>query len=64
MSVRSKKKPVCDVSHVCFQDALSAEIKNLGLNYEKETLEKNPGTSSGEKSRASQTLVDGEQFSR
>lgn len=47
-----------------FQDALSAEIKHLGLNYEKETLEKNPGTSSGEKSRAGQTFVDAEQFSR
>lgn len=53
---------MCLISY--FQDALSAEIKNLGLNYEKETLEKNAGTSSGEKSLAGQTFVDVEQFSR
>lgn len=53
---------MCLISYI--QDALSAEMKNLGLNYEKETLEKCTGTSSGEKSRAGQTFVEVEQFSR
>lgn len=64
MSGTSREKRVCDICNTSFQDALSAEIKNLGSNYEKETLERNPGTSSEEKSRAGQTLVDAEQFSR
>ncbi|XP_028278433.1 polycystic kidney disease 2-like 1 protein [Parambassis ranga] len=43
------------------RDALSAELNNLGRNYEKELLEKPPATS---KEPKSQTAVDREQFLR
>lgn len=55
---------VSDGLNICFQDALSAEINKLGLNYGKETLEKNPGTSNEDKDPSRHTFVDFEQFSR
>lgn len=49
----------------CFfcQNALSAEINDLGMNYGKELLEK-PPVISNEQNNSSQTTVDWEQFLR
>lgn len=46
-----------------YQDALSAELK-LGMNYEKELLEKPPVTSNEQKNQSSHTFVDRDQFLR
>lgn len=46
------------------QDALSAELNNLGMNYGKELMEKPPVTSNDQKNQSSQTFVDQEQFLR
>lgn len=47
-----------------YQDALSAELNKLGMNYEKELLEKPPVTSSEQKNQSSHTFVDRDQFLR
>lgn len=44
------------------QDALSAELNNLGMNYDKELQEKPPMTASDKKSHSAQTWVDQEQL--
>lgn len=44
------------------QDALSAELNNLGMNYEKELLEKPPATSTDKNHHSGQTWVEREQF--
>ncbi|XP_070697713.1 polycystin-2-like protein 1 [Pempheris klunzingeri] len=46
------------------RDALSAELNNLGMNYEKELQEKPPVTSSEQKKPTSHTFADREQFLR
>ncbi|XP_073338526.1 polycystin-2-like protein 1 [Pagrus major] len=46
------------------RDALSAELNNLGMNYEKQLLEKPPVTSNEQKNQSSHTFVDREQFLR
>lgn len=47
---------------ISFQDALSAELNNLGINYGKELLEKPAVASNEQKNSSSQTFVDREQF--
>nr|XP_019944360.1 PREDICTED: polycystic kidney disease 2-like 1 protein [Paralichthys olivaceus] len=44
------------------RDALSDELNDLGMNYEKELLEKPAVTSSEQKNRSGQIFVDQEQF--
>ncbi|XP_062286585.1 polycystin-2-like protein 1 [Scomber scombrus] len=46
------------------RDALCAELNNLGMNYEKDLLEKPTMTSNDQKNHSSQTTVDREQFIR
>uniref|UniRef100_A0A3B3CE36 Polycystic kidney disease 2-like 1 n=1 Tax=Oryzias melastigma TaxID=30732 RepID=A0A3B3CE36_ORYME len=46
------------------RDALSAELNNLGKNYEKESVEKVSFTSQEQKSLSNQTFVDQQQFQR
>ncbi|XP_049456856.1 polycystic kidney disease 2-like 1 protein [Epinephelus fuscoguttatus] len=46
------------------RDALCAELNNLGMNYEKELLEKPPVTSNEQRNHSSHTLTDREQFLR
>ncbi|XP_053188741.1 polycystic kidney disease 2-like 1 protein [Scomber japonicus] len=46
------------------RDALCAELNNLGINYEKDLLEKPSMTSNDQKNHSSQTTVDREQFIR
>lgn len=46
------------------QDALCAELNNLGMNYGKELLEKPPVTSNEQKNHSSQSFADQEQFLR
>ncbi|XP_049926448.1 polycystic kidney disease 2-like 1 protein [Epinephelus moara] len=46
------------------RDALCAELNNLGMNYEKELLEKPPVTSNEQRNHSSHTLMDREQFLR
>ena len=50
-------------SYFFYQDALSAELNNLGMNYEKELLEK-PPTSNEQKNQSSHNFVDRDQFLR
>lgn len=47
-----------------YQDALSAELNNLGMNYEKELLEKPPLTSNEQKNQSGHSFVDRDQFLR
>lgn len=53
-----------DDKSVFLQDALSAELNNLGKNYEKESVEKVSFTSQEQKSLSNQTFVDQQQFQR
>lgn len=46
------------------QNALSAEINDLGMNYEKELLEKPPVISNQQNHHSGQADVDWEQFLR
>ncbi|XP_010792526.1 polycystic kidney disease 2-like 1 protein [Notothenia coriiceps] len=46
------------------RDALSAELNNLGINYQKDVLEKPPVTSNDQKNHSSPTSVDQEEFLR
>uniref|UniRef100_A0A3Q3LYW7 Polycystic kidney disease 2-like 1 n=1 Tax=Mastacembelus armatus TaxID=205130 RepID=A0A3Q3LYW7_9TELE len=46
------------------KDALSAELNNLGMNYEKELLEKPPAASNQQNNNSSQTFVDCDEFVR
>lgn len=46
------------------QNALSAEINDLGMNYGKELLEKPPVISTEQNNHSCQTTVDWEQFQR
>lgn len=46
------------------QEALSAEINNLGMNYQMELHEKPPVKSNEHKSNSSQTFVEQEHFLR
>ena len=47
-----------------YQDALCAELNNLGMNYEKELREKPTVASNGQKNHTSHTFMDREQFLR
>ena len=49
---------------ICCQDALSAEINNLGIHYGKDLMEKPLGMSNEMKNNSSPTYVDREQFLR
>lgn len=49
---------------VFHQDALSAELNNLGMNYGKDLMGKSPVTSSEQKTHPSQSFVEHEQFER
>lgn len=48
----------------CCQAALSAEITNLGKNYQKELHEKPPVTSSEHQSQSAEPSVDRHRFMR
>uniref|UniRef100_A0A673ATQ0 Polycystic kidney disease 2-like 1 protein n=1 Tax=Sphaeramia orbicularis TaxID=375764 RepID=A0A673ATQ0_9TELE len=46
------------------RDALSAELKNLGVNYEKDLLEKAPVVSNEQRKHGGQPFIEREQFLR